>query len=122
MDTRSFLLQQMPYVLPQLLVYLIGGIVSLVYLRRYPAPATIVLIASVLLATASVSVPVAQALLIEQRGLSTHRNLMMLLGIGGSVIRAIGHGLVVLAAFIGRQPSPSDNGPALAQIAPESRR
>ena len=104
MDALSFLTRQLPYLAPALVVYLTGVVLALVYLRRHAAPAVLVLIASVLLIVVSLAVPLLQGYLLEQ-GMGW----MMWVAIGGSVLRSVGFGLLLAAAFIGRRRLSADS-------------
>jgi hypothetical protein len=101
-------LMNLAYQAPQILVYLVGFVLGLMYLRRTGAPATLCLVGCGLSLAAVVIGAAAQALILQRRveeGLSNERvaSLLSTVGIAGSVVRALGLGLIVVAVFLGRR-------------------
>ncbi len=101
-DIVSFLMQQLPYRLPALLVYFAGMGLSLSYLQRYPKPAMLVLVASTAMFALSIIVPVLQFFVFEQGG---RGNWLMIIGAGSSCGHSLAIGLLIWAAFADRRPS-----------------
>jgi hypothetical protein len=105
----SFLLSQLGYQVPVLLVYLVGIILALVYMRRASLPCALTLTGIGILVVAMVGVAVVQASLMDSRqadgrGPRDIAQLMRSVAIAGSCIRALGVGLLVAAIFVGRRP------------------
>jgi hypothetical protein len=103
----SFLLSQLGYQAPALLVYLIAFILALIYMGRASAPSVLTLIGVGVLVVTTIGVAVAQAWLIDSRQAhdrdpAEFGRLMGIVGIAGSCVRAIGLGLLVAAIFVGR--------------------
>jgi hypothetical protein len=93
---------------PVLLVGLVALVLAALYLRRWPKPATLTLIATALLIVNGVGGAFVYVYLISQRSNETPQNVAFLIGIftmGASVVRAVGMALIVAAVFSGR-PAP----------------
>ena len=93
----SFLLTQLGYHVPALIVYVLAFILALVYMGRASAPSILTLAGVAVLVVTTIGVAVAQAWLMDSQ--QTHGRdpaefgmLMKILGIGGSCARAIGLG------------------------------
>lgn len=104
----SFLMSNLGINAPVLLVYLVAFILALVYLNRFWAPALLTLVGAGVLGTVTLGIAVAQAWLIESRqanggSQAEYAWLMWGLGMTGSVLRAVGLGLLVAAIFVGRR-------------------
>jgi len=96
----QFLMSQLSFHGPILFVCLVGGFVSLIYMNRMSLPAMLTLGGLVLTAFASF-LSVGVQLLARTQPASIGKA-MMFVGIVGGGLRAIGLGLVVAAAFVGR--------------------
>lgn len=111
MDPLRFVIQQLPYLAPSLIVYLVGIVLSLIYLKRSVTPAVLVLIASLLLFVVTLIIPVVQGYLIQNRRGFEGFDWMMVVGICGSLLRSVGFALLLAAALVGR-PNDSHNSSA----------
>jgi hypothetical protein len=104
----SFLIQQLAYSAPVLIVYLAGIVLGVIFIKKYPTPAMLTLVASVILLVTTVGVFLAQAYITRSRleyGWSTDRysQMMSLVSIAGTIVRAVGLGLWLAAVFVGRK-------------------
>jgi len=100
---------------PVLLVYLIATVLALMFWRRSPSTGILVLLGAGLLLFVGVLWPFAFQYAIVMRGELgwEHENLgvaLQVLGLISSLARAVGVGLLVAAAFVGRRASA--NGPS----------
>lgn len=102
METIRFVTQQLPYLAPSLLVYLVGIVLSLTYLKRCFVPATLVLIACVLLMMVLIVVPVLQGVVVLRHNGNPEFGQLLLVGFFGAVLRAVGYALLIAAAFVSR--------------------
>jgi len=104
----SFLLTQLGYLVPTLLVFLIAFVLALVYMGRARTPTILTLSGVGVLAVAAIGVAVIQAWLVDSRqadgrSAAEFARLMGIVAIAGSVVRAVGLGLFVAAIFVGRR-------------------
>jgi hypothetical protein len=104
----SFLMSQLGYQAPALLVYLVAFVLALVFMGRAPTPSVLTMIGVGVLVIATVGVAVAQAWLLDNRQANDRdpaefARLMGVVGMAGSCVRAIGLGLLVAAIFVGRR-------------------
>lgn len=98
----SFVSQQFFFFAPMLLVSVIGVVLAIIFMGRHTTTATLVLIGCVLNIAAIFAVPLLQANLISQ-GTHQSRTLITVIGVAGSALRSAGFGLLLVAAFVGRQ-------------------
>lgn len=100
----TFLLSQLGYQSPGLVVCAVGVVLGLMWLRRSPLPAILALIGCGLMVVTSLGVAVVQALLFDRRANDIEfTRAMTAVAVLGSAGRAVGLGLLVAAAFVGRQ-------------------
>jgi hypothetical protein len=99
-DPFSFIWDQLPYRLPGLIVYFAGLCVSLSYLGRFPKPAVLALLATVLLLGASIGGMVIFYLQVRQPG---EAEWLRLTSIGISCMNACAIALLLWATFADRQ-------------------
>lgn len=108
----NFLLQQLGYQVPTLLVCLAAFVLTLVFVRRAPVPSLLALAGVAVLAFTALGLAVVQAFLIDARGdglnPETFAWRMRALGIGGSIARALGLAFLVAAVFVGRRARHRD--------------
>jgi hypothetical protein len=98
-----FVIQQLVYQGPMLVVYLVGIIVALMYLQRCRLPAILALCAiGTLVVTSIASAVVTHYLINVQSPTGTLGTSLMIVGILGSFIRAAAFGLLLAAIFIQR--------------------
>lgn len=112
----SVLLQQLPAMIPFLLVCLAGIALGCAYMRPHPAPALFVLIGSALLLAVFVGQTLATQYLVHARQAnetiaSSFHWLLPAIGIVSSLLRALGYALLLVAAFVGRTPAPPPRAP-----------
>jgi hypothetical protein len=103
-----FLTQQFLASAAAFLVYFVGLVLGLIFIRKYTCPAILTIIAVIILFASSVGVTLAQAYLMQHRMLAAWSNmqygqLMSIVSISGNVIRAIGLALLLAAVFVGRK-------------------
>lgn len=102
----SFLMQQLPYQLPLLIVCLGGFAVAAIFLNKHFNAAALTMLGTGLLIFAALAVMLVQFVLIQQGGMNAG-GWMKVVSIGGSLMRAVGTALVIAAVFIGRaDPQP----------------
>lgn len=103
-----FVLSQLGYQAPILLVYLAAFVLALAYLGRTRGPAILTLSGIAVLVLSTLAATAIQAYLIHARGLGGRdpagiSRLMQIVGIAGSLIRAAGTSLLIAAIFTGRR-------------------
>jgi hypothetical protein len=108
----SYLLSQLGYQAPALLVYLVAFILALVYMRRASIPCILTLVGVGILVITTLGMAVMQASLIDSRqvyGGDSERfaRLMGSIGLAGSYVRAAGLLFLVAAIFVGRRSQVS---------------
>ena len=108
----SYLLSQLGYQAPALLVYLVAFILALVYMRRASIPCILTLVGVGILVITTLGMAVMQASLIDSRqvyGGDSERfaRLMGSIGLAGSYVRAAGLLFFVAAIFVGRRSQVS---------------
>jgi hypothetical protein len=108
----AFLLMQLGYQAPALLVYLVAFILALVYMGRASTPCTLTLVGVGMLVVTTVGMLVVQAWLMGGLNADGHNpaafaRLMGSVGLAGSCVRAVGLGFLVAAIFVGRRPAVS---------------
>ena len=94
-----YLISQLGYHVPTLLVYMVAFVLSIVFMRRALLPSILTLLGIAVLFIATFAVMVIQAYLIQSRNTGWFTTV----GIGGNCVRAIGLSLMVAAIFVGRQ-------------------
>jgi hypothetical protein len=109
----SYLLSQLGYQAPALLVYLVAFILALVYMRRSAMPCILTLVGVGILVISTLGVAVMQASLIDshqvyRRDAAEVSRLMGIIGLAGSCLRAAGLLFLVAAIFVGRRSQVRD--------------
>ncbi len=94
-----YMITQLGYQVPALLVYMFAFVLSLVFMRRALLPSILTLLGIAVLVLATFSVMVIQAYLIQ----SSNPQWLITVGVGGNCVRAIGLSVLVAAIFVGRQ-------------------
>jgi hypothetical protein len=90
---------------PQLLVYLLGLVLCAVWWRRAPSAAMYAMLGCGILLLTTVATSFIQVYAFNNRGgrpAATIGQIMFVIGIGGSILRAAGFGLLLAAVFAGR--------------------
>ena len=108
---------------PLLIVYLSAVIVSVMFWSRHPRPALFVFLGSLLLLLTTLAWPLLQTWMLDQRaagGMTTTQlgQRIAVVSLVMSVVRAAAFGLLVYAAFVGRQRVEA--GFPMASAAPSS--
>ena len=103
----SYVLQQLGYGSPLLIVYLIGIILSAVFVRKYPFPAMLTLAGAAILFVNLIAIALVQGYLISGRVASgwspeQYTQLMTITLVIGGIVRAIGTALLIGAIFVSR--------------------
>ena len=109
----SYLLTQLGYQAPALLVYLVAFILALVYMRRASMPCILTLVGVGILVITTLGMAVMQASLFDSRqayGGNSERiaQLSGSIGLAGSYVRAVGLFFLVVAIFVDRRSQVSD--------------
>jgi hypothetical protein len=102
------LLSQLAGQAPTLLVYFGGMIVALVFLRRYPGPAALTLLAAGLLLVTAVVQSCLSIYLVRAREdlgwtVAQFGGIMSATALVGNAIRAVAFALLLTAVFVGRR-------------------
>lgn len=103
----SYVLQQLGYGIPLLVVYLIGILLSAIFVRKYPFPAMLTLAGAAILFVNLIAIALVQGYLITARVESgwspeQYSQLMTIVSVIGGLVRAIGTALLIGAIFVGR--------------------
>lgn len=104
----SYVLQQLGYGTPLLIVYLVGIILSAVFVRKYPFPAMLTLAGAVILFVNVIAMALIQGYFINARvesgwTIAQYSQITMIVAAIGAVVRAIGSALLIAAIFVGRK-------------------
>jgi hypothetical protein len=107
----SYVLQQLGYATPLLIVYLVGIALAGIFVRKYPLPAMLTLAGCVILSVNVVGIAITQGYLIIARVQSgwsgpEYSQMTMIISAIGAIVRALGSALLVAAIFVGRKPRP----------------
>jgi predicted membrane protein len=94
-----YMITQLGYQAPGLLVYMVAFVLSLVFMRRALLPSILTLLGIAVLVITTFALMVIQAYLIQ----NNNPRWLTSVGVGGNCIRAIGLSLLVAAIFVGRQ-------------------
>ena len=111
----TFLLQQLPLMLPLILMYLVGVILALVFLSRLGGPAALTLASCVILLLVTLAGPLAQGYLLALARSSdmprtSFSSLMGAVGIVRTLLHIVGFSLILAAVFM-RRRAPRDEQP-----------
>lgn len=104
----SYVLQQLGYATPLLIVYLVGIILSAVFVRKYPLPAMLTLAGAVILFVNVIALALVQGYFIQARvtsgwTLQEYTQVTMVVSAIGGIVRALGSALLIAAIFVGRK-------------------
>jgi hypothetical protein len=98
------LLSQLIYQLPTFLVCLVGVVLAVGRRRELGRAAMFMIGGACVLLVTGIGFTVVQSVLIANQPPSSFGQVMAILGIASSVLRAAGLGLIVAAVFVGRAP------------------
>ena len=103
-----FLLQQLAYSGPVIIVYLVGLGLAVTFIRKYPVPAILTLLASIILLGNIFGITFAQVYLVRARlgssgSMSSYNTMQSMVSIIGSIMRTVGSALLLAAVFWGRK-------------------
>ena len=109
----QYLTQQFGYAAPVLLVYLVGMILSLVFLRKYPMPAILALAATLILFATALGVTMMQGYLLRMRidsqwSSNQFSQMQAVVSVIGTGLRTLGSALLIAAVFVGRKAKAND--------------
>ena len=104
----SFVIQQLAYASPALLVYLVGMVLAVIFIRKYPGAAILTLLATIILLGTTIGLTLAQAYSMRLRFESgwtpaRYSQIMSVLSIAASIMRGLGLALWLAAVFVGRK-------------------
>jgi xanthosine utilization system XapX-like protein len=104
----SFLLQQIGYASPALLVYLAGVVLAIIFIRKYPMPALITLCGGVVLLITTVVLTLIQYYLFRYRlenawSAAEYSRVLSRFTLAANIVRALGLSLWLAAVFVGRR-------------------
>jgi len=104
----SFLIQQIAFAGPVLVVYLVGMVLAVIFIKKYPVPAILTLLAMIVLLGTIFGVTFVQTYLIRARlgsggSMASYSTMTSMVSIIGSIMRALGSGLLLAAVFVGRK-------------------
>lgn len=105
------LIQQLAYSVPVILVYLVGLVLAVIFIKKYPVPAILTLLAMIILLSNIFGVTFAQVYLVRSRmgsggSMASYNTMTSMVSIIGSVMRALGSALLLAAVFVGRKSQP----------------
>jgi hypothetical protein len=106
--------------LPALLAYVGGIVFAIIFLGRYPRPALLALLGCVVLLAASIGHPILQTTILSNRGSRTMAStgqLLSVLSLGFSVLRAGGFVLLICGVFVGRSQAAIPSAFPMADVA-----
>jgi hypothetical protein len=117
MEMLSYVMQQLPVIIPMLLVYLVGAGISMTRLEQLGKPAALALAGCWLLAAITLLFPFLQGFIIVNRqgGIAPFGLWLRAIGVVRSLLYAMGFALVLAAVFADRRT------PASAQKVPDER-
>ena len=103
----SFLIQQLAYAGPLIVVYLVGLVLAAIFIKKYPGPAILTLLATIILLGNIFGVAFAQGYFLRARlgsggSMVSYSTMMSAVSIIGSIVRAVGSALLLGAVFVGR--------------------
>jgi hypothetical protein len=107
-SSSSFLLEQLAYAAPLIAVYLVGLVLAVIFIKKYPGPAILTLLGIIILLGNIFGVTFAQAYFIRARlgsgvPMASYNTIMSIVSIIASIMRAVGSALLLAAVFIGRK-------------------
>jgi hypothetical protein len=109
----SNLLWSIAYSAPSLIVYLIATIMGMVYLNKYKSAALLAMLGGLLAGITALGSLVVRELMWagarDNGNFEATANLTRIIGIGGSLVEAVGMGMIVFAVFAGRRPVARDD-------------
>ena len=105
----SFLISQLGYRAPYLIVYLVAAVLACVFMSRATLPSVLALIGAGILGGTAIGTAVLQAFLIGAQS-SEMPKLMPMIGVISSCISAVRLGFLVAAIFVGRDPVNRTSG------------
>lgn len=102
------LIQQLAYSIPVILVYLVGLVLAVIFIKKYPVPAILTLLAAIILLGNIFGITFAQTYLIRSRlgssgSMASYSTMSQMISIMGSLMRAVGSALLLAAVFVGRR-------------------
>jgi len=105
---NTFLLQQIAYASPALLVYLAGVVLAIVFIRKYPTPAMITLGGGLVLLITTVILTLVQFFLFRYRlenawSAAEYSRVLSMITLVANIVRALGLSLWLAAVFVGRK-------------------
>lgn len=106
MNTTSFLVQQLPFLVPYALVFLVGLVVSLVHLQRCAKPALLAAIGCGALLCITLLTPLFQALAFshgDSYGWARVGMLHSIVSLVSALVHVVGFSLLIAAIFIDRR-------------------
>ena len=99
----SFLISQLGYRAPSLLVYLGAAVLAFVFMSRATIPSVLTLVGVGIMGATAIGTAVLHAFLIDAQSSEMFR-LMPMISVISSCISAVGLGFLVAAIFVGRDP------------------
>ena len=111
--TSGMILSQLFGQLPTLLVYFAGIVLCAIWSRRAPRAAMLAMVGCGVLLLTSIATSFATAYYINNRGgtpAATMGQIMAVVALAGSVLRAAGFALVLAAVFVGRPQVAQQSG------------
>jgi hypothetical protein len=104
----SLLIQQLAYSGPVIVVYLVGLVLAVIFIKKYPVTAILTLLAIIILLGNIFGIALAQGYFIRARlesggSMASYSTMMSAVSIIGSIMRALGSALLLAAVFVGRK-------------------
>ena len=109
---ETYVLHQLAYGAPLLLVYALGIILSAVFVRKYPFTAMLTLAGTVILFVNVIAIAALQGYFFRARVEAAwtdvqYSQMTTTVSAIGSIVRAIGSALLIAAIFVGRKVKPT---------------
>jgi hypothetical protein len=111
-DASSFLWSQLLFQFPTLLVLVVAFVIGLMNLRRAPMAAALVLAGLGTMLCAMILGFDVQLLMMQREVQGNRLALLGFFSLGANCLRAVGFLLIIVAAFAGRGPRPSNDDAA----------
>jgi hypothetical protein len=104
----EYVLQQLGYGIPLLIVYLVCIVLAAIFVRKHPLASMLALAGAVILLVNVIAIAVIQGYFFQARITNgwtavEYANITRVIGLIGAVVRALGSALLVAAIFVGRK-------------------
>ena len=114
-NSASFFMQQLAYVAPALIVCFVGMVLAVIFIKKSTGPAILTIIAALLFSVTYVGTALAQTYLMRARfqfgwPVGRYSQMLSIVSISGSLLRALGLAILFTAVFVGRKSKVAGSG------------